>query len=140
MIPKIQKKINSFLLSEEGKISKQSLLSLGAFMSAAVIGGILATKEAAAAHTNSLDVSYADPTATGTHAHHSSHSSHGSHGSHGSHSSHGSHGSHGSHSSHSSHGSHGSHSSHSSHANASGACACACQAPCAACAACGGGM
>ena len=133
MIPKVKKKLSSFLLSEEGKISKQSLLSLGAFMSAAVIGGILATKEAAATHTNSLDVAYSDGTATGTHAHHSSHSSHGSHGSHGSHSSHGSHGSHGSHSS---HGSHGSHSSHSSHANA-GDCACACA--CTGAAPCGGG-
>jgi len=53
MLPKIKKKISSFLLSEEGKISKQSLLSLGAFVSAAVIGGVLATKEAAAQHINS---------------------------------------------------------------------------------------
>jgi len=87
MLPKIKKRITSFLLSEEGKISKQSLLSLGAFISAAVIGGVLATKEAAALHSNSLDITYSEPTATGTHQHHSSHGSHGSHGSHTSHSS-----------------------------------------------------
>ena len=72
MLPKIKTKITSFLVGEEGKISKQSLLSLGSFISAAVIGGILATKEAAAQPTNDLTVSYADGTATGTHAHHSS--------------------------------------------------------------------
>ena len=44
MLPKIKKKITGFLLNEEGKISKQSLLSLGSFISAAVIGGVLATK------------------------------------------------------------------------------------------------
>ena len=38
MLPKIKKKITSFLLSEEGKIPKHSLLSLGSFVSAAVIG------------------------------------------------------------------------------------------------------
>ena len=44
MLPKIKKKITGFLLNEEGKISKQSMLSLGSFISAAVIGGVLATK------------------------------------------------------------------------------------------------
>ena len=98
-IPKIKKKLSGFMLKEDGKISKQSMLSLGSFMSAAVIGGTLASKEAAAEHTNNIGVSYVGETATGTHQHHSSH------------------GSHGSHSSHSSHGSHNSHSSHSSHSN-----------------------
>lgn len=68
-IPEIRKKITSFLLSEEGKISKQSLLSLGSFLSAVVIGGVLATKQAAAQHTNVLDVGYSGGVATGTHSH-----------------------------------------------------------------------
>jgi hypothetical protein len=72
MIPKIKKKLTSFLLSEEGKISKQSLLSLGSFISAAVIGGVLATKQAAATHVNDLTVTYSSPTATGVHTHHGS--------------------------------------------------------------------
>jgi len=50
------------------------------FISAGVIGGVLLSKEAAAAHTNSLDVEYntGTGTATGEHQHHSSHSSHSS--------------------------------------------------------------
>ncbi len=72
MFPKVKKRITSFLLSEEGKVSKQSLLSLGSFLSAAVIGGVLASKEAAAAHTNDLFISYSGDVAVGTHAHHSS--------------------------------------------------------------------
>ena len=75
MLPKIKKKITSFLLSEEGKIPKHSLLSMGSFVSAAVIGGVLLSKEAAATYTNDLAVDYAGNTATGTHAHHSVHSS-----------------------------------------------------------------
>ena len=77
MIPKIKKKLTSFLTEEEGKISKQSLLSLGSFLSAAVIGGILATKDAAAAtHSNSISVSYSGDLGSGSHAHHSSHANH----------------------------------------------------------------
>lgn len=34
MFPKIKKKITSFLLGEEGKISKHSLLTIGSFLSA----------------------------------------------------------------------------------------------------------
>lgn len=75
MFPKVKKKITGFLLTEEGKISKQSLLTLGSFISAAVIGGVLATKEAAAQHINNLSVSYSGGTATGEHGHHSFHDS-----------------------------------------------------------------
>jgi hypothetical protein len=100
MIPTIKSKITSFVLSEKGKISKQSLISLGSFMSAAVIGGILMSREGAANHTNSISTGYTSPNAWGEHSHHASHVSHSSHGSHASHTSHGSHGSHSSHSSH----------------------------------------
>ena len=80
MIQKIKKKLTSFLTEEEGKISKQSLLSLGSFLSAAVIGGILATKDAAAAtHSNSISVSYSGDLGSGSHAHHSSHANHANH-------------------------------------------------------------
>jgi hypothetical protein len=71
MFPKIKKKISGFLLNEEGKVTKQSLVSLGSFLSAAVIGGALATKSVAADHTNSLSASYSGGVATGTHVHHS---------------------------------------------------------------------
>jgi len=87
MLPKIKKKVTGFLLSEEGKIPKQSLVALGSFLSAAVIGGVIATKEAAADHSNSFDVGYSGNTASATHVHHANHSSHGSHASHASHAS-----------------------------------------------------
>lgn len=74
MVPTLKKKITSFLLSEEGKMPKHSLLSLGSFLSAAVISGVLMSKEAAASHTNSLTASFVSSTgiATAQHAHHSS--------------------------------------------------------------------
>jgi len=82
MIPKIKKKITGFLLSEEGKMPKQSLFTMGSFLSAAVIGGILATKNNVAEHTNSVlfDYNAGDPEPfVVEHAHHGSHSSHGNH-------------------------------------------------------------
>ncbi len=82
MLPKIQKKITSFLLGEDGRMSKQSLFSMGSFLSAAVIGGVLATRENAAEHTNSVLFDYNEsmpqPYIMG-HDHHASHSSHGNH-------------------------------------------------------------
>jgi len=38
MLPILKKKVTGFILSEEGKMPKQSLLTLGSFLSAAVIG------------------------------------------------------------------------------------------------------
>ena len=39
-IPKVKKKVNSFLVGEEGKISKQSVLAVGTVLAASdVIGG-----------------------------------------------------------------------------------------------------
>jgi hypothetical protein len=79
--PELKKNINSFLVGEEGKISKESILKAGVILAAATFGTI---KEASATvtHTDSgLSVSYNSPTITGTHTHHTSHSSHSSHGS-----------------------------------------------------------
>ena len=72
MLPKLKKRITSFLVGEEGKISKQSLLSLGAFLGTGVLAGILAAKDVSAGHTNTLTVGYSGGEATGTHGHHSS--------------------------------------------------------------------
>ena len=76
-IPKLKKKISSFLVSEEGKISKESLLKAGTMLSAVALGSALAVNNANAEiiHSNDLSVSYSTPTATGTHGHHASHSS-----------------------------------------------------------------
>lgn len=83
--PKIKKKIGSYLLSEEGKISKQNLLALGSFLGTAALSSLLLSGEASAVdsntvyHTNNLGLSYSAGTATATHTHHASHGSHASH-------------------------------------------------------------
>ena len=96
-LPAIRKTVSSFLLEEEGKISKQSLLKLGA-----VVGGISAMTGIAnaahsqnVAHSQAVSMSYSTPTITATHSHYDpAHSSHASHAAHSSHSSHASHSSH----------------------------------------------
>ncbi len=100
-IPKIKKKISSFLTKEEGKISKENLVKTGVLLSAAAIAALKGVEAACPPdakgsnlgyhneHCNDLSLSYAGETASGTHQH-----GHGSHGSHGSHASHASHGSH----------------------------------------------
>ncbi len=42
-LPKIKKRISDFLLNEEGRISKQSLVSMGAFLSGAALGSLMAS-------------------------------------------------------------------------------------------------
>lgn len=44
MFPKLKKKVFSFLVGEEGKISKQSLLSLSAFLGASAVVGSLSAE------------------------------------------------------------------------------------------------
>ena len=90
-VPEIKKKVSSYLLNEDGKISKQSLVAIGSLVTGAAIS--LMSRDAAAhsnyvSHdANSLSVRYAptDATVTGNHGHHSSHHSHSSHSSHSSH-------------------------------------------------------
>lgn len=76
-IPKIKKKISTYLLSEEGKISKQALFTMGSFLGGAALGIALSAEEVEAPiyHTNGLSLSYSGGTATATHSHHASHSS-----------------------------------------------------------------
>jgi len=66
---KTKRNLKSFLLSEEGKISKEALLKTGVFLSAATLGAILSTPPSEAAHTNSLGLTYSENVATGTHTH-----------------------------------------------------------------------
>jgi len=65
-MPKLKKKISSYLLEEDGRITKQSLLSLGAIVTGAAIGAALQSKEAKAIDLNAHQHS---------HLSHSSHSS-----------------------------------------------------------------
>jgi len=82
-IPKIKKKVNAFLVEEDGKISKKDIMKSGIF----ILSAALMTFE-------QIDKSFAD--AGYSHANNFSETGncvkHGNHGSHGSHSSHGSHG------------------------------------------------
>ena len=103
IIPQVRNSIEQFLYEEEGKITRNKVLTVGSMM---LIMGLLFATDVFADHSS-----------------HSSHSSHKSHSSHGSGSSGGGHGSHESHVSHGSHQSHSSgdgHSSHSSGTSASG--------------------
>ena len=74
-IPEIKKTINAFLVGEEGKISKQSILKVGVILSVVSLGGV---KDVSAHvnHTNNLDFDY-DGTGTlsTVHNHHVSHDS-----------------------------------------------------------------
>lgn len=72
--PRLKKKISAFLTGENGKISKQSLLSLGSFISAVAIGGILAANQAVAhtnncVHTNSMETHFASTGLRAVHSH-----------------------------------------------------------------------
>ena len=44
VIPKIKKKLNSFVKGEKGKISKQSMLTVGSIVGGAALGAAIASK------------------------------------------------------------------------------------------------
>ena len=73
---KIKKKINEFLLGEDGNISKEKVLKVGGILMTA--GMILGSDVVHAGHSN-VNRFYA----SGDCVEHSSHNSHGSHSSHG---------------------------------------------------------
>jgi len=73
-IPMLKKKVSAFLVGEEGKISKNSLLKIGG-----VLTGLSSAAIVAGADTNELQLTYNSPTATATHENHTSHAQHGSH-------------------------------------------------------------
>lgn len=88
MIPQIKKDLKKFLLSEDGKISKQTLVGVGS----AVLTSIACSKTVFAQHSSDyphqnaigLTPGASDETGTavGVHNHHASHVSHSSHSSH----------------------------------------------------------
>ncbi|MFO7711461.1 MAG: hypothetical protein R6V53_06855 [Candidatus Woesearchaeota archaeon] len=50
-IPKVPKKVSAYLLGEDGKISKQSIMALGSFLGSVAIGSILAESVSAGPKT-----------------------------------------------------------------------------------------
>jgi hypothetical protein len=81
--PKIKKKISSYLKAEEGKITKESVLTVGAFITSAAASAALLSKTVNAAtghtsveggqHGNDVDLGYTNDVAVGNHTHHGSH-------------------------------------------------------------------
>ncbi len=78
-LPEIKRKISSYLTAEDGKITKESLLTVGAFVTSAAASAALLSKTVSAGHTNhpthdnDLAVDYKQDTAIGKHSHHGSH-------------------------------------------------------------------
>ena len=84
-----KKKLSSYIMGEQGKISKQSLLTAGALLGTAAIGASILSQSAQAgsccsdgsidgtSHGNKLDFDYtaSSNTAKAIHSHHASHSS-----------------------------------------------------------------
>ncbi len=102
-LPKLKKKVHSFLTKEDGKITKENLIKTGVLVGIVGFGSLSSLKSVESFcppddiadksgfhvdHCNGLSLEM-EQTAQAGHAHetHGSHSSHSSHGSHGSHSS-----------------------------------------------------
>lgn len=78
--PKIKKKLSAYIMGEDGRIPKQVLLAMGAFLGSSVLSSILLSTDVQAGtiyHGNTLTVNYtpASGLASATHSHHASHSS-----------------------------------------------------------------
>jgi hypothetical protein len=80
ILPKVKKKLSAFISSEQGSVSKQSLLTIGTFVGTAAIAGVMAARNIRA---NQLTIQFVGWEGgqfiiRGHHAHHASHSSHSS--------------------------------------------------------------
>lgn len=73
-VPLLKKKVKAFLVGEEGKISKRSLLKIGGTLT-----GLSSLALIGAANVDEVHLSYAGAKATASHENHASHASHASH-------------------------------------------------------------
>jgi hypothetical protein len=77
--PEIKKSISSYLKLEDGKISKEAILTVGAFVTSAAASAALLSKSVSAYHSNTTphsnvaQVKYGNDVAIGQHSHHTSH-------------------------------------------------------------------
>lgn len=87
LLPKVKKEIKDFCFSEEGRISKRTLVQLGLTLAmfGVAIDPVLAHHSSAGpvTHANTLFATGQGGHSSATHTSHSSHPSHTSHGSHG---------------------------------------------------------
>jgi len=73
VLPKLKKKISSYISSETGRISKQSIITIGAFIGTAALATLATTKTVKAALTAELNPKEGRPvTLIGAHTSHSS--------------------------------------------------------------------
>ena len=72
-LPQIKKKVNAFLVGEEGKISKESVIKAGVLVSSVAVATISSVKVVHAGHSNVVNPPTCyDAYATATHSNHSS--------------------------------------------------------------------
>ncbi len=79
-IPEVKKKLHSFFVSEEGKISKKSLIRTGTILSSLALGSAIA--QAGTSHTNEFSAGEQGEGVEASHGHHAAHSNHSNHSSH----------------------------------------------------------
>ncbi len=74
VLPKIKKKISSYINSETGRITKQSIITIGAFIGTAALATLATTKTAKAGLTAELNPTEGEKiNVTGKHVSHASH-------------------------------------------------------------------
>lgn len=72
-IPKVKKSIKTYINNEDGKISKQALIAMGAMVGASALSGL--AKDAVAhgnSHSNNINLKIVDNVVHGQHTHHAS--------------------------------------------------------------------
>lgn len=77
--PEAKKTINAFLVGEEGKISKQSIIKAGVIMGAVTLGAVKGVSAGTSHQNNVGDLGLQGTMVSTSHGHHTSHSSHSSH-------------------------------------------------------------
>ena len=76
-LPKLKKKVTAFLVGEEGKVSKESVLKAGVILSSLALSSAILSKDATAvqSHTNDIYTEEVGDGMKGWHSHHASHAS-----------------------------------------------------------------
>jgi hypothetical protein len=78
-LPQVKKTINAFLIGEEGKISKQSIIKAGIILGVVSLGalGVQGNHSSNLAHSNSLSpLTYSGTKLSATHSNGSNHANH----------------------------------------------------------------
>ena len=112
LIPQVKKDIYSFLSEEDGRITKQALLTVGSLLGFGALATIIGSNPVMASHSNSMTLAHTGTYASGTHQHHSTHNTHSTHATHHTHDTHSTHTTHATHATHATHTTHATHATH----------------------------